>query len=271
MYYLRARYYNPSNGLFNRVDPYSGNHSDPQSLHKYLYCHANPINNIDPTGEFTMKGLCISMAIGAIIGAIIGGVVAHYLGVSIWKGILIGAGIGAATGALVYLLWSFGAAIKSGALKRFFYDSRTFTTISRQYWQKFGSAGGRSLHHWLIPQKCTWIPQGIRNAGFNLLNMPKLLPGSLGLNQWMGFALKWGGMRVVVAKITQYGISILIPVTGYASYHTGKWLGNELLEETIDLGEGASAIPFELTSDEEKTMQDDTGRWLLDELEDSEP
>jgi RHS repeat-associated protein len=43
-YYLRARWYNPSNGLFNRVDDYSGNYSDPQSLHKYLYCHAKPKN-----------------------------------------------------------------------------------------------------------------------------------------------------------------------------------------------------------------------------------
>jgi RHS repeat-associated protein len=49
-YYLRARYYNPSNGLFNRVDPYSGNLSDPQSLHKYVYCHNNPVNGIDPSG-----------------------------------------------------------------------------------------------------------------------------------------------------------------------------------------------------------------------------
>jgi len=50
MYYLRARYYNPSNGLFNRVDPYSGNTQDPQSLHKYLYVHGNPVNNHDHSG-----------------------------------------------------------------------------------------------------------------------------------------------------------------------------------------------------------------------------
>jgi RHS repeat-associated protein len=51
MYYLRARYYNPLTGLFNRMDPFAGSNQDPQSLHKYLYCHANPINNIDPTGK----------------------------------------------------------------------------------------------------------------------------------------------------------------------------------------------------------------------------
>lgn len=51
-YHLRARYYNPLTGRFNRTDPYQGNHQDPQTLHKYLYCHANPINATDPTGKF---------------------------------------------------------------------------------------------------------------------------------------------------------------------------------------------------------------------------
>jgi len=52
MYYNRARYYDPSNGRFNRTDPYAGNSQDPQSLHKYAYCHANPINATDPSGEW---------------------------------------------------------------------------------------------------------------------------------------------------------------------------------------------------------------------------
>ncbi len=68
-YYLRARYYNPSNGLFNRVDPFSGNNRDPQSLHKYNYTYSNPINAIDPTGnfEFSLTGLVQSMAINSLI------------------------------------------------------------------------------------------------------------------------------------------------------------------------------------------------------------
>jgi len=66
-YYLRARYYNPSNGRFNRIDPYSGNMQDPQSLHKYLYCHANPVNNIDPAGEYSLAQFQVSLAIGSLI------------------------------------------------------------------------------------------------------------------------------------------------------------------------------------------------------------
>jgi RHS repeat-associated protein len=53
-YYLRARYYDPANGRFNQIDPFGGNNSDPQSLHKYLYCHANPINNLDPSGNMAL-------------------------------------------------------------------------------------------------------------------------------------------------------------------------------------------------------------------------
>jgi RHS repeat-associated protein len=52
-YYNRARWYNPLTGLFNRVDPFAGNLNDPQSLHKYLYCHADPVMGIDPTGQMT--------------------------------------------------------------------------------------------------------------------------------------------------------------------------------------------------------------------------
>ena len=56
-YYLRARWYNPANGRFNRMDPFSGSNQDPQSLHKYLYAHCNPINNVDPTGMFSITSL----------------------------------------------------------------------------------------------------------------------------------------------------------------------------------------------------------------------
>ena len=36
---------------FNRMDSYAGNNQDPQSLHKYLYVHCNPVNMIDPSGK----------------------------------------------------------------------------------------------------------------------------------------------------------------------------------------------------------------------------
>jgi RHS repeat-associated protein len=59
--YLRARYYDPATGRFNRLDPFFGNLNDPQSLHKYLYTHGNPINGIDPSGLMAM-----AMSIGGL-------------------------------------------------------------------------------------------------------------------------------------------------------------------------------------------------------------
>jgi RHS repeat-associated protein len=50
--YLRARFYDATTGRFNRLDPFAGNSSDPQSFHKYAYVHGDPIQGIDPTGMF---------------------------------------------------------------------------------------------------------------------------------------------------------------------------------------------------------------------------
>ncbi len=68
--YLRARFYDPSSGRFNRVDPFAGNINDPQSLHKYLYTHGDPVNGIDPSGEFifTLLSLLFASAITAKFG-----------------------------------------------------------------------------------------------------------------------------------------------------------------------------------------------------------
>jgi len=70
-YYLRARYYNPLNGLFNQVDSYSGNRQDPQSLHKYAYCHNNPVNAVDPSGRMGLIGWSVAIFVVAIIAVIV--------------------------------------------------------------------------------------------------------------------------------------------------------------------------------------------------------
>ena len=66
-YYNRARWYDPLNGRFNRTDLFFGNLQDPQSLHKYLYCHANPVNATDPSGKLFSNrtyGIFVHAAIG---------------------------------------------------------------------------------------------------------------------------------------------------------------------------------------------------------------
>lgn len=66
-YYLRARWYSPSTGRFNRLDPFAGSNHDPQSLHKYLYCNADPINASDPSGQMSLSEINISMVIRATL------------------------------------------------------------------------------------------------------------------------------------------------------------------------------------------------------------
>jgi RHS repeat-associated protein len=66
-YYLRARYYDPSNGRFNRLDPFAGSNFDPQSLHKYAYAYEDPINGLDPGGESPLIEFLATITIEAIL------------------------------------------------------------------------------------------------------------------------------------------------------------------------------------------------------------
>ena len=117
-YYNRARWYNPLNGLFNRMDPYSGNLQDPQSLHKYLYCHNNPINAIDPSGEMTLVGtlsvttiICSMVSVflpvlGGVISAVKAGIspwefIGELVSKVTWQEALLAVGLGALAGGLL--------------------------------------------------------------------------------------------------------------------------------------------------------------------------
>jgi RHS repeat-associated protein len=95
--YLRARYYDPATGIFNRLDPFFGNLSDPQSLHNYLYCHADPISYTDPSGELLFLVPIIGLISTITIGATIGGLTGAYL-----SGNVIGALTGAILGAIAF-------------------------------------------------------------------------------------------------------------------------------------------------------------------------
>ena len=63
LYYLRARYMNPSTGTFITMDEYAGSVFEPVSLHKYLYANANPVMNSDPTGYYTLMDCQIATTI----------------------------------------------------------------------------------------------------------------------------------------------------------------------------------------------------------------
>lgn len=61
LYYLRARYMDPSTGTFISMDSYPGNLNDPVSLHKYLYANANPVMNTDPSGYMSLFDTGVAM------------------------------------------------------------------------------------------------------------------------------------------------------------------------------------------------------------------
>ncbi|MET1077454.1 MAG: putative Ig domain-containing protein [Pseudomonas sp.] len=63
LYYLRARDYDPRLGRFISMDEHPGARKIPLTLNKYLYGNADPVNHIDPSGNF---GLADSM--GGISG-----------------------------------------------------------------------------------------------------------------------------------------------------------------------------------------------------------
>jgi RHS repeat-associated protein len=51
LYYLNARYYDPTEGRFISADIYRGDSNNPSSLHLYAYCANNPVNFTDPSGH----------------------------------------------------------------------------------------------------------------------------------------------------------------------------------------------------------------------------
>jgi hypothetical protein len=116
--------------------------------------------------------------------------------------------------------------------RRFVWDPRKFKTeISPAYWEG-EKAAGRSLHHWLFPQRARWVPEGIRNAGFNLLELPgRPVYGKLALNQWMGFARspRWPLSQRIAAGATEWGIRAAIPAGIYGGYKGGEWVGEQFV------------------------------------------
>jgi RHS repeat-associated protein len=79
--YLRDRYYDPVTGRFNRLDPFFGNIFDPQSFHKYLYAHSDPMTYSDPTGQNAVTG-AFAVIVGGLAGAIVGGYSGYVQGVA---------------------------------------------------------------------------------------------------------------------------------------------------------------------------------------------
>jgi RHS repeat-associated protein len=95
--------------------------------------------------------------------------------------------------------------------RNIFSDSRTYNAISKQYWR--GQANGNSLQHLWSLRTNGLLPQRFRNAGWNLLEVPRQL------NTWMGDILARNyAFRAIVGSI--------LTGTGLGSYYATDALLN---------------------------------------------
>jgi len=60
LYFLRARYYDPTTGRFTQRDPSMGMLAMPQTLNPYSYGINNPVKYVDPTGYWVETVLDIA-------------------------------------------------------------------------------------------------------------------------------------------------------------------------------------------------------------------
>ncbi|MBS7428579.1 MULTISPECIES: RHS repeat domain-containing protein [unclassified Virgibacillus] len=67
LYYLMARYYHPTHGVFLSLDPDPGDDDDVLTQNGYTYANNNPVMLVDPDGEWAW----------AAVGGVIGGVSAY--------------------------------------------------------------------------------------------------------------------------------------------------------------------------------------------------
>jgi RHS repeat-associated protein len=131
--YLNARYYHPKIGRFVSPDAIIQDLHDPMAWSAYVYCRANPLGFVDPSGEGFLEALVAVVAIVAlavvavatlgvglallgvglamVAGGVVGGLAAAKKGGN-FGDILTGALVGAAVGG-----WAaFGALYAGGAL-----------------------------------------------------------------------------------------------------------------------------------------------------------
>lgn len=73
--YLRARYMDPSSGRFVTRDPRLGTLSEPVTQHANGYARNNPLNWIDPTGEFGLPAILAIPVVAAVAPAAVTAVV----------------------------------------------------------------------------------------------------------------------------------------------------------------------------------------------------
>ncbi len=108
---------------------------------------------------------------------------------------------------------------------RLIYDPRKFKTVSREYWKISSGADGKALHHLFFQNQTKWIPEGLRNAGFNLLEIPA------SLNTWMGGRL---------AREASFRLAVTVTLRGT---FLGSYQATQAMLDHIDHQLQASQMP----------------------------
>lgn len=168
LFYNDTRYYDSSLGRYTTADRIGQN----GGVNLYGYANGNPVDTVDPTGEFGL--------LGGLVGGL--GNLGYQLyinggnlkcinpwEVASWA--LMGSGAG--------LVGRAGLA----GVGRFFWDPRRWATISKGYWTARGGAGTSSLDHWIVSRSfgtSIGLPSGLTNAGLNLVQMPQRVNSFLG-------------------------------------------------------------------------------------------
>ena len=74
LYDLRARLYQPDTGRFWTRDPFPGVRHVPSSLHPYLFAENDPVNRLDPDGQFSALSMSLGVTYGLSLRSIYNGV-----------------------------------------------------------------------------------------------------------------------------------------------------------------------------------------------------
>ena len=117
------------------MDTYQGRTAEPQTLHKYLYVHGDPINHIDPSGNIGISSFAPTFSVAGTLSTISSAASTFFTRRVVSKLILNVGGIVATTVALNYVL-------KGQALQ----DART--ELKTKVETAAGGARNRLLFHY---------------------------------------------------------------------------------------------------------------------------